>query len=57
MVDAELIFNNVSTLPNISSAVATLTEAVASSTFNLSVNTSSISAKGRSSCNLLFHPS
>nr|XP_014268820.2 mucin-5AC isoform X1 [Maylandia zebra] len=45
VVDAELIFNNVSTLPNISSAVATLTEAVASPTFNLSVNTSSISAK------------
>lgn len=57
MVDAELIFNDVRTLPNVSSAVATLTEAVASSTFNLSVNTSSISAKGRSSCNLLFHPS
>lgn len=46
MVDAELIFNNVSTAPNASSVVGTLVTAVASGGFNLSVNTSSIKAAG-----------
>ncbi|XP_036970592.1 mucin-19-like [Acanthopagrus latus] len=44
VVEAELIFNNVTTLPNASSVVETLRTAASSSNFSLTVNTSSISA-------------
>ena len=47
MVDAELIFNNATTLPNASSAIETLTTAVSSGNLSLSVNTSSITATGK----------
>ncbi|XP_023274203.1 mucin-5AC-like isoform X2 [Seriola lalandi dorsalis] len=45
VVDAELIFNNATTLPNASSATQTLKTAASSSNFSLSVNTSSIVAE------------
>ncbi|KAM8772997.1 uncharacterized protein AB9X84_013300 [Acanthopagrus schlegelii] len=44
VVEAELIFNNVTTLPNASSVTETLRTAASSSNFSLTVNTSSISA-------------
>ncbi|XP_042251095.1 mucin-5AC-like [Thunnus maccoyii] len=44
VVDAELIFNNATTLPNASSATETLKTAASNSSFSLSVNTSSITA-------------
>ncbi|KAK2817060.1 hypothetical protein Q5P01_025251 [Channa striata] len=44
VVDAELIFNNVTTLPNSSSVIETLQTAASSSNFSLSVNASSITA-------------
>ena len=47
MVEAELIFNNVTTLPNASSVVETLRTAASSSNFSLTVNISSISAAGK----------
>lgn len=47
VVDAELIFNNVTTLPNASSAAETLVDAASSSNFSLGVNTSSITATGK----------
>ncbi|XP_034543229.1 cell wall protein DAN4-like [Notolabrus celidotus] len=42
VVDAELVFNDVSSLPNTSSVAETLVSAASSSNFSLSVNTSSI---------------
>ncbi|XP_077965143.1 uncharacterized protein LOC120824872 isoform X2 [Gasterosteus aculeatus] len=45
VVDASLIFNNVTTLPNASSVVETLKTASTSSNFSLSVNASSIRAE------------
>ncbi|GLD66918.1 cell wall integrity and stress response component 4-like isoform X2 [Lates japonicus] len=42
MIDAELIFNDVNSLPNASSVAETLVAAASSSNFSLSVNTSSI---------------
>lgn len=50
VVDAELIFNNVTTLPNASSTTETLEAAVSTSNFSLPVNTSSISATGKTLC-------
>ncbi|KAK5866131.1 hypothetical protein PBY51_020345 [Eleginops maclovinus] len=44
VVDAELRFNKVTTLPNATSVVSTLATASSSSNFSLNVNTSSISA-------------
>lgn len=46
MADVDLVFNEVNSLPNASSAAETLVEAASSSNFSLTVNTSSISAKG-----------
>ncbi|XP_034385203.1 uncharacterized protein LOC117728568 [Cyclopterus lumpus] len=46
VVDAVLIFNNGTTLPNASSVAKTLETASSSSKFSLSVNTSSITASG-----------
>lgn len=48
MVDAELIFNDVISLPNTSSVAETLVAAASSSNFSLSVNTSSIVATSKS---------
>ncbi len=61
VVDAELIFNNVTTLPNASSAAETLVTSASSSNFSLTVNTSSVTATSKTMslpnvqfCKLLF---
>ena len=54
VVDAEIIFNDVSSLPNASSVAQTLATAASSSNFSLSVNTSSIVATGKT--NMFFWP-
>lgn len=46
MVDAELIFNAETTVPDASSAAQTLKTAVSSSNISLPVNTSSITTAG-----------
>ncbi|XP_038130583.1 mucin-5AC-like isoform X9 [Cyprinodon tularosa] len=45
IVDAELIFNNITTLPNTSDVTETLKNATTSNAFNFTVNTQSISAR------------
>lgn len=47
-VDSQLIFSNVTATPNVSSVADTLQTAASSSNFSLPVNTSTITATGKS---------